>query len=392
VRAPNGRVAILQQTDYGPSAAGRIVDINAVAARTVFGLPQGNAFPTGQGTWTIRFLGQQRPANAATAAQGADAAATTAAPVAAAASCMPCPDTAPAAATTLALAPQVDPAGVPNARGGAGFTPAPGTDYSVGEEPQLASHLDALGRALGIRLTGVSGYRSPQHSIAVGGFPNDPHTRGEASDTDGAQTIPEATLEQFGLTRPFPGAHEADHIQLLGSAGAGAATLVSAGQAPSSACQSGGTVPLAPGDRARILPSGLAEAPANAPPAVKAMIAAGNQLIGLPYLWGGGHGNFDLAADKTGVDCSGAVSWLLHAGGLLATPWDSTTLEGFQAPGSGLWVTIFANSGHTFLYVAGIRMDTAPQAGDGPDSQDGPRWRPATRSTAGFVARHPAAL
>jgi peptidoglycan hydrolase CwlO-like protein len=95
-----------------------------------------------------------------------------------------------------------------------GFFPAPGTNYSVGEEPQIAAHLDALGKALHLHLIGISGYRSPQHSVEVGGFADDPHTRGEASDTPGVEGVPEQTLLQFGLTRPFPGAAEADHIQL----------------------------------------------------------------------------------------------------------------------------------------------------------------------------------
>ena len=94
-----------------------------------------------------------------------------------------------------------------------GFFQAAGTDYSVNEEPIIAARLDALGRALHLHLIGVSGYRSPQHSVEVGGFADDPHTRGIASDTPGVEGVPEATLEQFCLTRPFPGAREADHIQ-----------------------------------------------------------------------------------------------------------------------------------------------------------------------------------
>ena len=96
-----------------------------------------------------------------------------------------------------------------------GFFQAAGTDYSVGEEPIIAARLDALGKALQLHLIGISGYRSPQHSVAVGGFADDPHTRGEASDTPGVEGVPEATLEQFCLTRPFAGPAEADHIQLL---------------------------------------------------------------------------------------------------------------------------------------------------------------------------------
>jgi hypothetical protein len=99
-----------------------------------------------------------------------------------------------------------------------GFFQAPGTNYSVGVEPILVQRLNTLGKALHLHLIGISGYRTPQHSVEVGGFANDPHTRGEASDTPGIEGVPEATLEQFGLTRPFPGPAEADHIQLLGSA------------------------------------------------------------------------------------------------------------------------------------------------------------------------------
>jgi peptidoglycan hydrolase CwlO-like protein len=99
-----------------------------------------------------------------------------------------------------------------------GFFPAAGTSYGVGEEPQIAARLNTLGKALHLHLIGVSGYRTPQHSVEVGGFANDPHTRGEASDTPGVEGVPEATLNRFGLTRPFGGAAEADHIQLAGSA------------------------------------------------------------------------------------------------------------------------------------------------------------------------------
>lgn len=98
--------------------------------------------------------------------------------------------------------------------GAYGFFPAPGTNYSVGQEPEIAARLDRLGKALGLHLIGLSGYRSPQHSVEVGGFSNDPHTRGEASDTPGVEGVPESTLLKFGLTRPFGGPAEADHIQL----------------------------------------------------------------------------------------------------------------------------------------------------------------------------------
>jgi peptidoglycan hydrolase CwlO-like protein len=94
-----------------------------------------------------------------------------------------------------------------------GFFQAPGTNYSVNETPIIAARLDALGKALHLHLIGISGYRTPQHSVEVGGFADDPHTKGLASDTPGVEGVPEATLLQYCLTRPFPGAREADHIQ-----------------------------------------------------------------------------------------------------------------------------------------------------------------------------------
>jgi septal ring factor EnvC (AmiA/AmiB activator) len=129
-----------------------------------------------------------------------------------------------AAAAAAANAPSAPTGGAPaptaapfSAHGGStGFFQSPGTNYSVGVEPTLAARLDQLGKALGLHLIGISGYRTPEHSVEVGGFPNDPHTRGEASDTPGVEGVPEGTLNQYGLTRPFGGAAEADHIQLLG--------------------------------------------------------------------------------------------------------------------------------------------------------------------------------
>ncbi|MDO8189278.1 D-Ala-D-Ala carboxypeptidase family metallohydrolase [Conexibacter sp. JD483] len=123
-----------------------------------------------------------------------------------------------AAANSGATVPGASVASAPFAAhgGDSGFFQAAGTNYAVGDEPLLAARLDRLGKTLGLHLTGISGYRTPQHSVEVGGFPNDPHTRGEASDTPGVEGVSEATLNQFGLTRPFGGAAEADHIQLLG--------------------------------------------------------------------------------------------------------------------------------------------------------------------------------
>ncbi len=126
--------------------------------------------------------------------------------------------------------------------------------------------------------------------------------------------------------------------------------------------------------------NGLAVAPSNAPAAVKAVIAAGNRIAFKPYLWGGGHGSWN----SSGYDCSGSVSYALHGGGLISSPQDSSGLESYGSSGAGRWLTIWTNSGHAYMYVAGLRFDTSAQGETG-----GSRWTSQGRSNAGFIDRHP---
>ena len=137
----------------------------------------------------------------------------------------------------------------------------------------------------------------------------------------------------------------------------------------------------APAGHATIDSSGDAIPPANAPLAVRGAIEAANQIDDLPYIWGGGHGSFTAS----GYDCSGSVSYMLHGGGFLSSPLDSTGLEVWGDSGGGNWITVFANSGHAWAYVAGLRWDTG-----GPGGGSGPRWSTVMRDDASsFVARHP---
>jgi peptidoglycan hydrolase CwlO-like protein len=127
---------------------------------------------------------------------------------------------------------------------------------------------------------------------------------------------------------------------------------------------------------------GMVQAPPGAPAAVAQVIAAGNAIATLPYVWGGGHGSFHAS----GYDCSGSVSYALAAAGLLSSPLDSTGFESWGEPGPGKWITVYANAGHAFMVVAGWRFDTVALA------EGGTRWSRTMTSTAGFVARHPAGL
>lgn len=126
--------------------------------------------------------------------------------------------------------------------------------------------------------------------------------------------------------------------------------------------------------------NGLAVAPANAPQVIKDVIAAGNRIAFKPYIYGGGHGSWN----DSGYDCSGSVSYALHGGGLISSPEDSGSLESYGSPGAGRWITIWTNSGHVYMYVAGLRFDTSAQSSTG-----GSRWTRQSRSNSGFIERHP---
>ena len=158
------------------------------------------------------------------------------------------------------------------------------------------------------------------------------------------------------------------------------------------ACVARIAAPVATGARAQLLPNGDAAAPATAPAAVAAMIAAGNQIAGKPYVYGGAHG-LPLNLVAADYDCSSSVSHLLYGGGLLRADDDMTSgeLESWGLPGPGRWVTIYANATHVFMYVAGLRWDTWNAAGSA-DGSDGIGWHPLVRSAVGFVARHPPGL
>jgi hypothetical protein len=127
-------------------------------------------------------------------------------------------------------------------------------------------------------------------------------------------------------------------------------------------------------------------APPSAPASVQRAIAEANAIVGKPYVWGGGHRSFR----SRGYDCSGAVSYLLHGGGLLDDPLDSSSFMRWGAAGRGRWITVWTNTGHAFVEVAGLRLDTS--AAEDPTGRRGPQWRPARRSHAGFRARHPVDL
>jgi hypothetical protein len=154
--------------------------------------------------------------------------------------------------------------------------------------------------------------------------------------------------------------------------------------APPAHALSGGATVVAPPKVKATAHSSVATAPADAPAEVRAAIEQANEIVGRPYVWGGGHRSFT----SRGYDCSGAVSYLLHGGGLLDSPLDSSSFMHWGDAGRGQWITVWTNPSHAFVEVAGLRLDTS--AAEDPTGRKGPQWRPARRSHAGFHARHPA--
>ena len=155
------------------------------------------------------------------------------------------------------------------------------------------------------------------------------------------------------------------------------ASTVQALRSLSDSAGNSGTPVDAPVGHARLLSNGTAVAPADAPAAIKGVIAAANRIATKPYIYGGGHGTWNDA----GYDCSGSVSYALHGGGLIDTQLDSTSFESWGSSGSGRWITIYANGGHAWMTIAGLRFDTS--------GADPSRWQSDMRSGDGYVVRHP---
>jgi hypothetical protein len=142
----------------------------------------------------------------------------------------------------------------------------------------------------------------------------------------------------------------------------------------------------------RINANGTATAPTGAPAVVQAMVSGANSILDTSYCVGGGHGTWNSSC----YDCSGSVSFVLHAAGLLSQSEDSTGFESYGLPGPGKWVTIYTDPSHAFIVIGGRAFDTADYGGPNIPAGTGPRWRsnPLGNLADGgdYVVRHPAGL
>jgi cell wall-associated NlpC family hydrolase len=125
--------------------------------------------------------------------------------------------------------------------------------------------------------------------------------------------------------------------------------------------------------------NGTIPIPTNVPEAIQKVVAGANAIADFPYVFGGGHASF---VDNA-YDCSGSVSYALAAAGLLSSPETSGELESWGAAGPGRYITVYANAGHTYMYVDGILYDTAGRSG-----VYASRWLVSPVDNTGYVARH----
>lgn len=125
--------------------------------------------------------------------------------------------------------------------------------------------------------------------------------------------------------------------------------------------------------------NGTITPPPGIPAVIARVIAGANAIADFPYVYGGGHASF---VDNA-YDCSGSVSYALAAGGLLSAPETSGELESWGVPGPGRYITVFANAGHTYMYVDGMLYDTAGRSG-----VYASRWLVGATDNAGYVERH----
>jgi len=259
------------------------------------------------------------------------------------------------AATALALLPAA--AGASSAQGDAGQTGFPALSRTVVSAIASTTNADEALKALGDSLAMIEARKQVAATAAAAEVeaeaPKPPTAAEIAADPS---KLPAASAGSNGTAVPRHDSAEAQKIFAHSRGG---------------------------GESTSILLTGIALPPPDAPEAVKDVIDNANEIVGRPYIWGGGHGSFY----SYGYDCSGSVSFALFGGGLIPRPLTSGELEGWGEPGPGKWITVYANGGHTFAEIAGLRWDTVGDA-----NGTGPRWHLAPTSTAGFVVRHPPGL
>jgi peptidoglycan hydrolase-like protein with peptidoglycan-binding domain len=264
-------------------------------------------------------------------------------------------------------------------------TAAPVTvsDATIGTQPAVAGGVSQLQAMLNVPVDGTFG---SQTKAAVEAF-----QAAHGLPVDGV--VGPATREALGLgagptlrdTQPPPPApapaSDATGGDTPASGDGGTTTTADHATPSSSTTTTTGTSTTSDSSSSDSTSTSTADdgTPANIATAISEMVAAANQIATLPYIWGGGHGSWV----SPGYDCSGSVSYVLHAAGLLSVPEDSSALMSYGAPGPGKYITIYTSPDHAWMTIDGRRFDTVAL------SEDGSRWADGGGEFAGFVERHP---
>jgi cell wall-associated NlpC family hydrolase len=256
----------------------------------------------------------------------------------------------------------------------------------------MAAKDRAVGHNVGVGRAIATGLAACALALALAGALSGCGTTAHATGTPVATTTPAApavALQPVDRLRHHPRAVDPTAGAIAGAPPAGAAGTSATGGDALAQPQSDAEIRreltasgIPAGSQALLTRGGLAVAPLDAPPQVQAVIAAANQIARLPYRYGGGHATWS----DTAYDCSASISYAFAAAGLISAPMVSGELASWGAPGPGRWITVFANGGHTFMYVAGLRFDT------GGLRVTGSRWQGTPRDTSGFAIRHPPGL
>jgi cell wall-associated NlpC family hydrolase len=173
-------------------------------------------------------------------------------------------------------------------------------------------------------------------------------------------------------------------IAALGAVLAAFACAATPAFAGSGGTGAGGPAPRTVAGAKAKLVNGFAVAPKQAPAKVKEVIAAANHIAkGHPYCWGGGHASFQSKC----YDCSGSVSYALHGAGLVDRP-HAADFAGWADRGKGRWISVYANSSHVWMTVAGLRFDTSDTPGQGPGWAKGFGYE----NPSAYAVRHKAPL
>ncbi len=271
-------------------------------------------------------------------------------------------------------------------RSAAGSTGVEGPTHPAGAAGVERSTPPKTPHAAAGRLVGAAGGAAPASATAgtaakAAGSAGKAATVAEVRDPEESRSFPVATSHHAAAIAPSAAAEE---VAPGAPSNAEVRAELNRMHAVESAArkQEAATATTVPGGDS-IGGDGQLPIPQDVPEVVQRVIAGANAITDFPYVYGGGHASFV----DTAYDCSGSVSYALAAGGLLGAPETSGALESWGEPGPGKWITVYANAGHTYMYVniggRWMRFDTVGRSG--PYAS---RWQPEVRSNAGFVARH----